>query len=322
MSESSELVWRAERFYWAVIDARGYRGSGPLPDALLPEFQAVCPQPVESYHAVCVPIQSGEAAGCLLVCAAAFADLESLRSHIERLVPDRVPAICADAVQLSPVLPALNMLVGAFEPKPVRARRWKRHLVTAACVLVCGGLVAFGLERRASRWDRVASESASAMRSVASKTPALSTSPPIGSDQLVEAHHMSAVLEAAALRFTRVMQTISTTAVPRDATAPLTQFLGAWPLQPNVKLLGVSVTADRISGSIAVTGDAAPLLAALRAPDGWSLAEPRISNSPAMGRGYGTSDGVPESTVPVTVSRISVTMNRSAGASPAREGAR
>lgn len=252
---TSRLSWPADRFYWALLDVPGVKRNGELPAGLLPMLEEDAPTDTVDLHAVCVPLADGR----LAVCATEKAELSEVPSEVLALTPDLLPPFI-DSPGVTPE--RFNLLVGSFEPRPIRAARIKRHAFAAVAVLLCGLLVATGLHRRASRW----SERAESAR-VAAVRLADTISPGGRPEELAS--------EAARLRGTR--DVLAKAAPPPDASLALAAVLHTWPANVPSKPQSISVGQSGVSISVSVEGDAAAFLRAFSPPPGWTLDEPRLN---------------------------------------------
>ena len=252
----------ADRLYWAVIDAPGVKLAGELPPALVPMLEDDAPADIAELHAVCVPLSDGR----LAICAAKRTQLTEIPAEVLSLTPDSLP----DFAKFLGVSPAqFNLLVGPFEPRPIRTSRIKRHAFAAAIVLICGLLVATGLHRRASRWnDRTEAARVAALRVAATVS---------GADRPEDL-----AAEAARLRSTR--DALATAAPPPDASLVLAAVLHGWPAKVPSKPQSISVGQAEVSLSVAVEGDAAAFLKAFSTPPGWTLDEPRLNTADKVTR--------------------------------------
>lgn len=259
---TARLTWPADRFYWAVLDAPGVKRTGQLPAGLLPMLEEDAPADAADLHAVCVPITDGRLAVCI-----------AERSHLAEIPPDVLtftPASLPLFIDGLGVMPeSFNLLVGSFEPRPIRTRRIKRHAFAVAAVILCGLLVVVGLHRRASRWDeRAESARSAAARIAASVTPSSRPS--------------DLAAEAARLRGTR--DALAKTVPPPDASLALAAVLHAWPANVPSKPQSISVSSTSVSISVSVEGDAAAFLKAFTPPPGWTLDEPRLNTADKVTR--------------------------------------
>lgn len=245
-------TWPAERFYWTVLEAPGWNRSGELPAGLVSMLEDDVPLDAGDLHAVGVPLPGGRMA----VCAASRAALRELPPATLSLTPEAVPPFFENDPR------RFNLLVGSFQPIPIRRARLRQHALAAATVMLCGVLVAAGLSRRAARWD------------------ALATSARDATTQLAAAHSPSGTLhdlaaEAARLRASN--EAAARVALPRDASLALAATLQAWPAQIPSRPQSIAVGPTGVTIAVAVEGDAAPFLRSFAPPAGWSLDEPRLN---------------------------------------------
>lgn len=256
------LSWPADRFYWALLEAPGVKRTGELPAGLLPMLEEDAPADTADLHAVCVPLSDGR----LAVCAAEKSELSEVSSEAPSLTPDALPPF----IDWPGVTPErFNLLVGSFEPRPLRTARLKRHAFAAAVVLACGLLITIGLQRRATRWTERAESARAAAAGVAAEF-----------TQSGRADDLAA--EAARLRGTR--DALARAAPPPDASLALAAVLHAWPANVPSKPQSISVGQSGVSISVSVEGDAAAFLRAFSPPRGWTLDEPRLNTADKVTR--------------------------------------
>ncbi|MBL8764393.1 MAG: hypothetical protein JNM07_09010 [Phycisphaerae bacterium] len=253
----SIAIWPAERFYWSLIEAHGLRACGPLPPDLyeslsqdIPETPAAIDH-ANALHAVCVPTSAG-----LLICAARGHELAGVPADTLCLRPDRVPLECdADPTRI-------NLLVGPYEPRPIRRARWTRHGLGAATMLTCGLLISLGIHRRSvhemERGTLLRQSEAALLASI---------SPEMTSERL------PAELDRLRRGATRAARPTP------DATIALSELLKSWPTVAPCAPLSISVSESAMAVAVTVEKDATPFLQAFGAPGGWTLDEPRLNTS-------------------------------------------
>jgi hypothetical protein len=265
----SAMTWPTDRFFWAVLEAPGVR-AGVLPSGLEADLQEALPVPVEMLHAVCVP-----AAGGVLVCAARRDDLQGLGPDVLSVRPEAVP----DCVESTSEVPEL--MTGSFEPLAFKRERSKRHLLAAASALLACALISLGFERRAgSLMDQGRAASAAELELTARV--ALSG----------EARSLGAQLDQA-----RRSMTSDRALTPPDAAEALAAVLTALPNEVDFEASSISISPSAMSLALTTKEDARQLLAAVRAPQGWRLDEPRLTTLP-------------------NANRVNLTMRRAAGGQP------
>jgi hypothetical protein len=243
-------VWPAERFFWAVIEAPGIRSDGTLPEGIKPMLQEDLPVPAEEVHAV----GAATIAGKLLVCAARRRDLEALPSGLLGLSPEEVPAL----IEPRPDPATLNLLVGDFEPAPLRRERTRRRILLTLTVATLACLVAVGLSRGADAWTRAGEQARAATSSLGASPTAVH----VELERLRKAPRMDAKSIA-----------------PHDAAAALASLLSAWPRELECQTDSVQVGTTTMTLSLTVAQDARPFLSALRPPEGWILEEPHLTST-------------------------------------------
>ncbi|HMN39727.1 MAG TPA: hypothetical protein PKE29_02710 [Phycisphaerales bacterium] len=253
-------VWPPECFYWAELDACGWSGRGPLPPGLLAPLAEQLPVELADVHPVAARLDTDR----VLICAVPRAALAELDASMLELKPAALPPGTGAGASVND----LNLLVGEFEPAPVRAVRRARHAHFALTLLFCAALLAAGLVRRG-----VCASAAGAAAARASDE-ILRSAPEHRDDALARnARAMQAIADAAR----RVRP-------PTDASPALAELLKSWPTSVPSKPQSISITPDGISLSVVLDGDAAPLLAAFKPPPGYVIDEPRLSSAGTVTR--------------------------------------
>ncbi|MFN0131459.1 MAG: hypothetical protein ACKVW3_02840 [Phycisphaerales bacterium] len=257
--------WPCGRFYWAILPAHGWRGKGDssseVPVGLRAALEDEFPVPTEELHAVATPLASDT----LLVCAArrdALASLTMMDHPVLSLTPESLPDFAAShsVVTQSVCDPAsLNLLIGEFEPVPVRAARGRTHTIAAASLVMCAALISLGLLRRAERSDALASETRQATIALVGRAVPDGTS-------------ASMATELASLRAAKP----AARAAP-DASLALAAVLTAWPRDATCRTQSITVGPSGASVAVTIPGDAAAFLRAFKAPAGWTMDEPRLN---------------------------------------------
>jgi hypothetical protein len=255
------VAWPAERFYWSVLEAPQWKRRGPLPEGLKVFLEEDVPVSAEGLHAVCAPMGDGR----VLVCAADADSLASLEPGTITLVPETLPDFAGGALAPS----ALNLLVGAFEPRAVRRGRNRRQLAAAAAVLVTAGLAAVGFSRRAAVWEQASHDASAA------------------TDQVLATALPGATPESLAMdvmRAKRLAEAASQLRPPPDAALALGAVLRAWPSGVSSKPQSLLVSESGATVSVTVQGDATPFLKAMKPPAGWTQDEPRLNSADSLTR--------------------------------------
>lgn len=254
-------LWPADRFYWAVIEAPGIatrsdQAARPLPPGLFDDVAAQIPRPLDELHSVVI---AAHEASRVIVCAIDTDTLRALPATTLRAAPRSLP----DDLGLTTNLDHINLLVGPFEPRPIRRARTHRQLAFAVMLTLAAILLFVGLSRRAEHADRL---TVAVKQAIA--------------DTLTNAN--IAAPDAAALssdlaRQRRLANIDLTTRRPPDASEALAALLAAWPSDPSAKPQSISIGPDAASIAVIVTGDPSPFVAALKAPPGWIVDEPRLA---------------------------------------------
>jgi hypothetical protein len=265
--------WPADRFYWSVLDAPASVRPGPLPAGLAQAFEDEVPTGGEALHAVCAPMGEGRIA----VCGAPRSQLEALPPGTLSLSPEAIPECVGPSLDAS----SFNLLVGELEPQPLRRARSRRHLLTTAAALACAALLSLGLLRRAQHDQAVAAAERGALATAMAQA---------------KVSELTLPRELDTLRRAAKSQTLRPSGSP-DAAPALAALLAAWPAQVPCKPQSISIDASGASIELSVEGDPSPFLRAFKAPQGWTLAEPRLNTAGSL-------------------TRLSLTLRRAGGGEP------
>lgn len=274
-------LWPADRFYWAVIEAPGLAlarphhaaAAGPLPPGLIDEVAAQIPRPLDNLHAVVIaahqsptpaPISAdapplAASSPRVIVCAIDADSLRSLPPATLRIAPASLP----EGLGLTTDLDRLNLLIGAFEPRPIRRARTRRHLAAAAMLALAAALIFIGLSRRAAHADRLAAAATQAITGTLAHAEVAAPDAASLTSELARQRRLAGI-DLAARR-------------PPDASEALAALLAAWPGDTTAKPQSISIGPDSASLAVLVTGDPSPFIAALKAPPGWIVDEPRLA---------------------------------------------
>ena len=274
-----ELTWPAERFYWAVLDLPGYTRRGPLPMALLLELQPHMPLDVSELHAVAIPHPSSRSS--VLVCAARRDELGAVDASATSLTPTLSPdSILRSQLPLDAAdVASLNLLSGAFEPRPIRRARLRRQLELVAAMLLVSILIILGLHRRTANLDVETSHATQSLAAVLAAPPPPSPSSLL-SASAIDTAHATESLNAQIRLVAGVEHAAKRVTAPTDAASPLAALLRAWPAGLDAAPCNVqSISVNATSMTLSFTTDADPMVVirALIAPPGWKLEEPRVS---------------------------------------------
>lgn len=258
---TQRLTWPTNRFYWATLDAPGVRRVGPIPTGLLPLLEDDVPANADDLHAVGVPLSGGR----LGVCAAEAAALRAVPPGVLSLTPEALPSFLASQ-GLSP--DQFNLLAGAFEPLPLRRRRFHRHAFAAGTVALCAALLAVGLHRRTAHWESYTHDARTASQTIAAEAASV---PP---------HQLAA--QASRVRGT--LDALAKAAPSPDASIALAAVLRAWPTSIPSKPQSITTNAAGIAISVTLEGEPAAFLDAFTPPQGWMLDEPRVNTVDKVSR--------------------------------------
>lgn len=252
---STHLAWPPARFYWAVIEGVSLRRPGPLPPGLVALAGDDIPADLDTLHAVGTPGPDNS----VIVCAVERTHLDALDPETISLKPSSTPPGIDEA--------DFELLVGRYEPRPVRNRRLRHHRSLAATVLLCSLLIATGLFRRASHDQQHARHWSQARLELLAQAGI----EPAELDRQVQHHRV--ILDAA-----------TRSSAPRDAAPVLAALLQAWPNTSDAFVESVSLSDGRILASVSLASDPGSFLAAFEPPRGWRLEEPRLSTARGLSR--------------------------------------
>lgn len=269
----------AERLYWAVLDDRdgfvgaalGGGGSRALPESLFDLVQAQIPVAIDGLHVVCEGLGNGRLVACGV-------EPETLKSIVDSACADLltvVPSTIPSELGLAPgPLPQLNLLVGPFEPMPVRNARSKIKRTAMAGVISVSALLLCGVELRIwagnTRHNTYSAAKSEVLRTAGFKTL---------DDLSCEESRLRSINRSAG----RSQDALST-------VQSISTVIGAWPRgegSPYVRTDAIQAAHDAIGLTLSAESseDAEKLIEALKRVKGWTLAQPQYSRS-------GTSSGV------------------------------
>jgi len=170
-------------------------------------------------------------------------------------IPDEIKA---------PITPlSFNLLVGEFEPAPVRKARTRRRQLAFTTVALCLSLFSIGAIRR-SHHARAAGGDAGRQAELL-----LAAFSP---------DHHEETLAARAKVSQQASDAAKQTKVAPDAALLLESLLKKWPGTTKCAPQSVAVTPDGVSIGVLVEGDAAPFVKSLVPPAGMTLDEPRVTS--------------------------------------------
>lgn len=242
-----------ERFYWCEMRDSPWRGTGQLPIGLMPTLADEVPIDTELLHAVGAPASDGS----LVVCAMLRDELDTLGAGLLSLTPSALPA-GPDAVGVNPG--SLELLVGDFEPRALRRVRTVRSAVYMLAIALCSVAISLGFHSRASETRELARLASTELASI------------------------NTTFVGDTLNARRALQeALSRTPVPRDIADDLAHLLASWPIEQG-QLKSVSVTNDQVNIAATTEGDPSSLIAAVRAPAGWVVDEPRFTSAGSLAR--------------------------------------
>ncbi|GMV25104.1 MAG: hypothetical protein AMXMBFR58_11350 [Phycisphaerae bacterium] len=262
-STGVHACWPVERFYWALLDVPVV-APGPLPQALEDELADLVPVAVEDLHAVVTPVTTGSARGIgqAAVCAVPRAMLDQLPSAARSLTPSGVPGFLVGVCEAG----QFNLLVGAYEPRALRAQRRRALLVGVAAMVAVSSLACIGLLRREIAWDAAARDASLAHEQLlASSSITVKSDDPFALAREID-------------RLRRATDARAVPTLPRDAALSLADLLRAWPASIEAEPKSITVRPEGVWLTVEIQGSPDAFLGAFTAPEGWSLDEPRVSS--------------------------------------------
>lgn len=256
------VTWPPDRFYWGVLDTSGLPRGADRSYLLEP----LLPLPVESVHTVYASAGDGR----VLACAAPREALDEVDPSALSLAPELLPEAVGD-LQVDPA--RLNLLVGPYQPRPVRRLRAVWRASATVIIALCAGLAALGLHRRAQVYERAAVDAQVALSTLY--------------DQVLPTRLANSSQDPALLLSTeleRLRRTRSDAAPAQstgDAAIILADLLARWPGEVMLRTESLTVAPAEITLTILV--DAAehvePVRTALAGLEGWRLALPRTEST-------------------------------------------
>jgi len=262
MSDSTtaapEVRLPPERFYWAVLDVGALsgrkRGLGFL-------FESVLPVPVESVHAVYLPLGEGRVLACGM-------DRPLISEWEGALVLG--PAALPEFVRTpgAPDAAVINLLVGEFEPRAVRRARRRVTLLACAALLACALAVGWGQSRRAAHWREISELLAQATAGVYEQVLPASTG------SVPPAARLTAELRA----LDRTRGDAPSSQGPREIAPTLAAMLATWPTDLPASTESLSAAAGALTLTVRLPDEASAerLERELKPPPGWRVSQPNV----------------------------------------------
>jgi hypothetical protein len=264
--------WPCERFYFALLDTSVLPPGERVTDIRLRFlFEPELPEPLDNVQAGFARVDERR----WLACAAPKAALrDDLPKKTLTLSPSDLPQFVGEAIgtQVSP--DRLNVLVGEFEPTPIRSLRRRSLLLGAIAGVVLFALVDLGIERRIGSARDDLDRLRAARDDIVLK--ALGTTP--NSQQLPSELRLAAELRS--LRQTR-RQSESVHAAP-DAADTLVDLLRRWPSDVPTRTETVVVTDTTVhaAGTVARSDDAQDLATKVHDLPGFEMGFPSVQSAP------------------------------------------
>lgn len=263
---SEHLMLPADRFYWGILNAAALpRRARGTPEQFGYLFEAVLPVAVDTIHAVYLPLGPDRVLACGMPRAAVQ---EHAAMPWVTISPRSLPPFISSSLD-EPIEPErINLLVGEFEPAPIRSHRRTTTLIACAAIVLCAALVVTGQSRRAARERERAFALETATAQIYDQVLPPSTSPVPPSVRLTA--------ERRSLERTR--GTPAPEAGPTEVTPPLAALLSSWPntLHLTTDSLSASPTAITLSVRLLDETAAERFERELRPPPGWTLRQPNL----------------------------------------------
>jgi len=269
---AARLSWPAARFYFTLLDtSRLPKGERITDERLRYLLEPELPEPLEEVHAVFRRIGDSK----WIACAVSRRTLESeIAPAVVSLTPQDLPEVIKAAAAAPIAAADLELLVGEYEPRSVRA--WRRRCSYAAGIglLLVLTIALIGIERRIDQATAVAAElrarRASKIDAALGAASAASPLPP----------ELRLLAELRALRQTRRQG--DTVPPTRDATDVLEALLARWPeaLPTRTDAIVVSDSAVHVRGTVAESDAAQALAYATTTLNDFKAAFPAVQSAP------------------------------------------
>ncbi len=229
------------RFYWGELETTNVGGSGTRgrhrTNQLGFLLESVLPVPIESVHAVFLPLAEGRVLGCAM-------DREQLARRSASAIslgPSAIPEFAGignSAGQVDSTANSINLLVREFEPASVRRARSQWRAQAAVLLALCAFLIAIGLERRTRAAHADARASLAAVEDVYEQNlgPSESWNQPPAALLLSELRRLR---QATAAR--------AEVEEPQDASSALADVLARWPEELEMRTDSIQARHDRIT---------------------------------------------------------------------------
>lgn len=267
------VVWSADRFYWAVLDAsmlpRSLGRSRHDRQRLGYLFEAQLPLPIEQVQAVYLPLGESQ----YLACGVEHARLENeVPGSALTLRPDRVPIPMEnrDAVEVE----SINLLVDRHEPAAVRSevRRFLRDGVVLAILFMVA--IGLGITRRSGALDTAVADMALMRAGLYEQLYDPTVAPPSTQPPTVRL-----LAELRQLRRTRTGNNPDQDFQESESSQSLQALLANWPRQHLMRTESISITPSSItlSGILPSAESAQAFATALASPTGWEAKQPQVS---------------------------------------------
>lgn len=269
----------AVSLYWCVLDLGALPGGGvrrPSTEQLGFLMERHLPLPLESVHAVYVPLGDDHVLACAI-------EVEMLRKKLAgepdlaAVVPDVVPSIVAPdrVAHVDPT--TLNLLVGPYAPKSVRRRQRRATWETLAFLALACFAVLVGAERRMQALREEADRLLGATDSVLRRVVASVTNGASGAQPA----ELRLLAEVRRLDQTRVGSGGEMTGLARPADRDFESLLRQWPRDLHTSTETITVTGSSLTVRVIVPFDEVEQLTrAFQAWDDWTLRQPEVANRP------------------------------------------
>jgi len=253
MSHERRTIPHTE-LYWAELDTSVLpqaRRRDPVRLGYL--FESVLPCPIDTVHAVYAHQSPSRA----IACGIDRERLDEYRSDAVTLRPDWLPTFLDGADHN-----AFNLLVGEYEPDPVRVLRRRWMAWSSAALLVVTGVISLGIERRVMQERRVQDRISERSDQIYSNS--------FGEEAL--RRQPAPALLVAELRRLRATRADSPEVTEEDSAAlVLSRFLRDWPTTVKTRTESIEATggAVRVSMLLDDTESAERFRSAYAEEAGW-----------------------------------------------------
>ncbi len=261
----------ADQFYWGILDRSVLpRSARHAPEQLGYLFESRLPVPIDSIHAVYIPIDDDRV---LAVGAPVEFLNEADLTDVLTLTPDELPEWIDDDVRTEVDVDSINLLTGPWTPIAIRRGRRRMTGWATAFVVACAGLLMVSFERQRHAFATAEGDARDATMDVYAEVLGDSVRATVNSsfppEQRLIAEHR------------RLLQTRSGPEETReeriDAADLLTAIIERWPTEQYIETETISVTGGAVTLVLRAPSleDVQPIADAFADLPGWQVTQPQ-----------------------------------------------